>query len=80
MISTYFSLMAEFQTTHVELEKVAAKYFAMSSAKALEKARAGEFPIPAFRAGSQKSPWLVDVRDLAEYLDRCRAAALEAAS
>jgi hypothetical protein len=30
----------------------------------------GKLPFPAFRMGSERSPWIVDVKYLAEYIDK----------
>jgi hypothetical protein len=68
--------MAEFGHTDIPLETVAARYLGMDDRVARAKAGRGELPFPAFRAGSQKSPWLVRVTDLAEWLDRERARAI----
>ncbi|WP_081803558.1 pyocin activator PrtN family protein [Halotalea alkalilenta] len=38
---------------------------------------AQRLPVPAYRAvRSQKAPWLVNVADLATYLDECREQAM----
>lgn len=72
MASTLFLLMAEFGQTDIPLETVAAKYLALDSVRAKRDAAAQRLPFPVYRAGSQKSPWLVRVTDLADYLDRER--------
>jgi len=33
-------------------------------------ANCGKLPFPAFRMGSERSPWLVDVKYLAEFIDK----------
>jgi hypothetical protein len=75
-VNTVFLLMAEFGQTDIPLETVADRYLGMDERVARAKAGRGELPFPAFRAGSQKSPWLVRVTDLADWLDRERARAL----
>ena len=70
MTSTYFALLAEFGTANIPLERLAGPYFGLSPDKAAQRAARYQLPVPAFRAGSQKSPWLVSAAVLAEYLDR----------
>lgn len=69
-ISTFFGLMAEFGESEIPLEKVAQKYFGIGPAKAKQLASMQQFPVPTYRAGSQKSPWLVSAQALAEHLDK----------
>ena len=73
--STFFGLMAEFGTTQIPLALVSDKYLGMSERQAKDKASLQELPIPAFRIGSQKSPWHVSAADLAQHIDACRDAA-----
>ena len=70
--STYFALLAEYGTPHVPLIDVAKKYFGLDEPKAKHKAARADYPFPIFRAGGQKSPWLVDIADLADYLDKVK--------
>ena len=76
-MNTTFLLMAEYGTTDIPLEVVAEKYLGMAARAAGNKAAKGELPFPAYRPGSQKSPWLVRITDLAAWLDaeRDKAAA-----
>ncbi|WP_414647141.1 pyocin activator PrtN family protein [Delftia acidovorans] len=60
--------MAEYGTAHIPLEKCA-DLFGLSPRKACEAACRQRLPVPSFRLGSQKSPWLVDAHVLAKYLD-----------
>lgn len=75
-MNTFFALMAEYGTAHIPVEKCA-DLFGMSSKKACELAGRQQLPIPAFRLGSQKSPWLVDAHKLAEHLNSAKASAEE---
>lgn len=60
----------KFETTTIPLEKICNEYFGCSKGTAKQKARSGTLPIPAFRLGSsQKSPWVVDIMDLAGFID-----------
>lgn len=69
-----FLLMAEFETAQVPLDKCAS-LFGLTPDEAAKRAARAALPIPAYRAGSQKSPWLVDVEDLAGYLNVQKAKA-----
>lgn len=77
MTSTYFGLLAEFGESEIPLAKVAPKFLGMSLDKAAREASMNRLPFPAYRAGSQKSPWLVSAGELAKYLDEQKAAAAE---
>jgi Pyocin activator protein PrtN len=70
--STYFALLAEFNSASIELEKVSQKYFGLSKQEAARKANMKQLPIPAFRMGAQKSPWMVHAEDLANLIDAQR--------
>jgi hypothetical protein len=74
MNSTYFGLLAEFGEANVLLERVSSKYFGLSPAEAKRRALASCLPVRAFRLSGQKSPWLVSIADLAELIDKSRAA------
>lgn len=72
-MNTTFFLMAEFETSTIPLSVIAERYLGMRPATADKKAGCGELPIPTFRIGnSQKSPRLVHVSDLAEFIDSQR--------
>lgn len=72
-VSTLFLLMAEFGMADVPLETVAERYLALGRREAFQRATARKLPFPAYRgSSSQKSPWLVRLTDLAEYLDKQR--------
>ena len=47
-----------------------AQLFGLSPEKAKERAATQELPIPAFRLGSQKSPWLVLESDLENLIEQ----------
>lgn len=70
--STYFGLLAEFGEANIPLDRVAPKYFGLSSAEARRRAPAKQLPCRAFRLGGQKSPWLVSATDLSELIDARR--------
>ncbi len=75
MNPTYFGLLAEFGESEIPLERVCEKYFGLSTPKAKRRACLQQLPIPAYRAGSQKSPWLISAIDLAQHIDEKRTIA-----
>jgi hypothetical protein len=68
-VNTFFSLLAEYGTGHIPLDKCA-HIFGLGADEASKRANRQALPVPTFRAGSQKSPWLVDATVLASYLDQ----------
>lgn len=75
MNPTYFGLLAEFGEAEIPLDRVCEKYFGLSTPKAKRRACLQQLPIPAYRAGSQKSPWLISAIDLAQHIDKQRTIA-----
>lgn len=67
-MNTFFALMAEYGTANIPVAKCS-HVFGLSPDQADAYAARQKLPIPAFRAGSQKSPWMVDASKLAELLD-----------
>ncbi|MDQ7101903.1 MULTISPECIES: pyocin activator PrtN family protein [unclassified Serratia (in: enterobacteria)] len=75
-MNTMFLLLAEFESATIKLSVVAERFMGMRPATAEQKASEGRLPIPTFRVGdTQKSPRLVHVQDLANYIDIQRAEA-----
>lgn len=62
----------EFGKADVPLETMAARYLGLSPAIAKRQAASASLPLPAYRAGNQKSPWLVRITGLANWPDRER--------
>ncbi|MGV8955719.1 MAG: pyocin activator PrtN family protein [Cypionkella sp.] len=73
---TLFLLLAEFNTGQIPVERCA-HHFGISPSEAKRAAVIQKLPVPAFRMGSQKSPWLVRADDLAKHIDAKHAAALK---
>lgn len=67
-MNTLFLLMAEYGTAQIPLVRCA-RMFGMTPEEAAKRAGRAALPIPAYRVGSQKSPWLVDATLLAAFLD-----------
>ena len=72
---TYFGLLAEFGESEIPLDRVCEKYFGLSIPKAKRRACLQQLPVPVYRTGSQKSPWLVSAIDLANHIDKQRSQA-----
>lgn len=68
-VSTIFLLMAEFGQADIPIEKACERYLGLDVKSAKARAARSELPFPAYRCGSQKSPWVVRVSDLAAWLD-----------
>lgn len=74
MSNTVFLLMAEYGTSRIPLEHCC-HLCGLSPGKAKQYALLAKLPVTAFRAQSQKAPWLVHADDLAVYLDAQRKTA-----
>ncbi|GGD45975.1 pyocin activator PrtN family protein [Pseudoxanthomonas indica] len=68
---TLFLLLAEFGSGQIPVERCC-HHFGLQAEEAKRAAGRQQLPVPAFRLGSQKSPWLVSAEDLASFID-CRA-------
>ncbi|EML0364315.1 pyocin activator PrtN family protein [Providencia rettgeri] len=72
-MNTVFLLMAECGTSQIPLAIVAEKYLNLTPAYADKKAALGELPFLTYRdENSQKSPRMVHISDLAEWIDKRR--------
>ena len=72
-MNTLFLLMAEFNTSNIELSAVSQKYFGMSPATAEAKANACKLPVPTYRIGtSQKAKRCINIQDLEIGRASCR--------
>ncbi len=71
MNKTEMLLMMRYETPTVPLDKICEEYFGCAKGTAKQRAKSGTLPVPAFRLGkSQKLPWLVNIGDLAAFIDR----------
>ena len=64
---TLFLVLAEYGTAQVPVERCAAQ-FGMTANEAKAAARRQGLPVPCYRLGSQKSPWVVDATALAAHI------------
>ncbi|EML7933163.1 pyocin activator PrtN family protein [Providencia rettgeri] len=72
-MNTVFLLMAEFETSQIPLDIVAEKFLKLTPGYADKKATLGELPFPTYKDDkSQKSPRMVHISDLAEWIDKRR--------
>lgn len=71
---TLFLVLAEYGTAQIPVERCAAQ-FGMTPNEAKAAARRQALPVPCYRLGSQKSPWVVDAAALANHIRAKRAAA-----
>ena len=63
-------LKTEFGSRYPRVEMVAAKFLDLTPEIANRRAAKGDLPFPVFRIGSAKSPWLVDVKTLADFIEK----------
>ena len=76
MTPTHEALLATHKAAALKLIDICEPYLGLTYAVALRKAGSNELPFPAFRPmASQRSPWMVKVEDLADFLDEQAAAA-----
>lgn len=71
--TTMFLLLAEFGTGQIPVDRCC-HYFGLEPDNAKRAAARQQLPVPAFRLGTQKSPWVVAADKLAAYIDAKRAA------
>ncbi|MDR0219491.1 MAG: pyocin activator PrtN family protein [Enterobacteriaceae bacterium] len=77
-MNTALLLMAEFGTSQIPLSDMAERYLKMTPGTAERKANEGKLSLPTYKlADSQKSPRIVHVNDLAEYIDKQREIAVK---
>ena len=75
-MNTAEDLKKEFQARFVKLNDVSEIYFGWTDNYTRDQAAKGLIPFPIFKAvDSTKSPWLVDVIDLADWLEKRRMGA-----
>jgi len=70
-MNTLFLLLAQYETAQIPLERCC-HLFGLKPEEAAKRASRHALPVPAFRIGTQKSPWLVDAKTLANHIDKLR--------
>ncbi len=69
-MNTEFVLYARYQKPYVHLEDICEEYFNLCAKKAKQAAVSQQLPVPVVRmSDSRKAPYMVRLKDLAEYLD-----------
>lgn len=68
-MKTIEMLERKFNGPTVQLANICQDYLGLSPKKAAARAGHNQLPLPAYRLGSQKSPWLVQLTDLAKLID-----------
>jgi hypothetical protein len=75
-MKTLFLLQAQFNgRTEIPLTEICNDLLDLTESEAKRQACLQKLPFPVHRLGSQKSPWLVSITDLAAYIDQQKAAA-----
>lgn len=70
-MNTLMLLMARYETATIPLEDIREEYFNVTSKRESDaKARSHDYPIPVFKLGGQRSPWMVHIKDLAAHIDK----------
>lgn len=69
-ISTFHALLIELGDITPHLDKISEKYFTLKPDVAYRLASKQSLPIPAFKLGDKKSKWMVNLKDLADYIDK----------
>ena len=78
MLTTELMLYGKYKTPVIKLEECCKEITGLSYKKACEYINNGDFPFPVSRAySSKRAPYLVHIRDLAQYLDETFASARE---
>lgn len=68
---TLFLLQAQFNgRAEIPLAEICNEFLDLNEPEAKRRAAAHRLPFPAHRLGSQKSPWMISIADLAEYIDQ----------
>lgn len=64
------ALFAYYEKPFVPLTDISEEFLGLAPKTAIMRARAGTLPLPAFRADKGKSPFMVDITDLADFFER----------
>lgn len=69
-MNTNFALLARFGTPAIQLEEVCEEFFGITVKTAKQRIKGQNFPVPTFRlTESERAPVLIQVEDLAKYID-----------
>lgn len=70
MSLTHFALLAKYGDTNIPLESCCETFFGVAPRKANERACLQDLPVPTYKLGGRRSPWFVDAKLLADYIDK----------
>lgn len=72
-MKTALMLLVQFEKPLIPLDDIAEEYFGLNPEQARRKLKAGQLGIKAIQlTPSIRSPWLIHVNDLADYIDQTR--------
>jgi len=75
-MNTQFALLARFESPTVQLKVICEEFFGYTPKTAEQKAKGQDLPVPTFKLrDSERSPSLINVSDLAVYIDKQHALA-----
>lgn len=77
-MNTQFALLARFGSSTVQLKIISEEFFGIAAKTAEQKAKGQDLPVPTFKLrDSERSPTLVNISDLATFIDEQYAIALK---
>jgi hypothetical protein len=69
-MKTYTALLLTYHKPHVPLDTIAQDYLThLSDREIKRRAKVQNLPFPVFREGSQKAPYMVNLKAVAKWLD-----------
>lgn len=75
-MKTEFALLVRFESTTVKLTDICEEFFGIAEKTAMQKSKGQDLPVPTFKLrNSQRSPTLVNIKDLAAFIDKQHALA-----
>lgn len=75
-MKTLMLLAAKYETPAIQLEVIREEFLGIKTKlEADRKASNFDLPIPVFKLGTSRSPYMVHLQDLADYIDKQAAAA-----
>jgi len=75
-MNTQFALLARFESPTVRLKDISEEFFGYTPKTAEDKAKGQDLPVPTFKLrNSERSPTLVNIKDLAAFIDKQHALA-----
>ncbi|WP_224798197.1 pyocin activator PrtN family protein [Idiomarina abyssalis] len=76
-MKTLLLLLVRYERSPVPLSEICKEFFGIGEKQAAMMAASQALPVPAFKLReSERAGWMVDLRDLAEHIDKKRRQAL----